>query len=220
MMELMRLEGICKYVGEGQGRTDILKGVSMTLQAGEFIAIMGASGSGKSTLLNVIGLLDSPSSGRFLLNGHDASTLSEDELAHTRARTIGFIFQSFNLLSYLTAMENVMLPMGYTHHPSPEERSQALLEQMNMQHRLHARPSTLSGGEKQRVAIARALANDPPLLLADEPTGALDSKTGVQIMDLLNELNRKGAAIVVVTHDENVAKRAHRILRMRDGRFD
>ena len=192
----------------------------MTVDAGEFIAIMGASGSGKSTLLNLIGLLDLPSAGQLWINGKDAAILPEDELAQIRAHTIGFIFQSFNLLPYLTAMENVALPMGYTHRTETIERSRTLLTQMNLQHRLFARPNTLSGGEKQRVAIARALANEPPLLLADEPTGALDSKTGIQIMDLLGELNKNGATVIVVTHDENVAKRAQRVLRMRDGKFD
>jgi len=216
----MRLQEIYKWVGDGDARTEILKGVSMTVDAGEFIAIMGASGSGKSTLLNLIGLLDLPSAGQLWINGKDAAILPEDELAQIRAHTIGFIFQSFNLLPYLTAMENVALPMGYTHRTETIERSRTLLTQMNLQHRLFARPNTLSGGEKQRVAIARALANEPPLLLADEPTGALDSKTGIQIMDLLGELNKNGATVIVVTHDENVAKRAQRVLRMRDGKFD
>jgi len=216
----MRLDNIHKWIGDGESRIEILKGISLTFKSGEFTAIMGASGSGKSTLLNMIGLLDSPSAGQIFINGKDVATLADDDLAQVRAHSIGFIFQSFNLLSYLNARDNVLLPMSYTKRENATERSEMLLSQMNMQHRLTAYPTTLSGGEKQRVAIARSLANNPPLLLADEPTGALDSKTGAQILTLLKELNHQGTAIVLVTHDESVASHAQRILHMRDGRFE
>jgi len=218
--ELMRLENIFKWVGDGAGRTEILKGVSLNLQAGEFIAIMGASGSGKSTLLNVIGLLDTPSAGSLKMLGRETSHMAEDELAQVRSQAIGFIFQSFNLLPYMTARQNVELPMGYTRRADKHERSRRLLEKMRLDHREEAYPATLSGGEKQRVAIARALANEPSLLLADEPTGALDSRIGAEILQLMQDLNRAGATIVLVTHDEQVARKAHRILRIRDGRFE
>jgi ABC-type lipoprotein export system ATPase subunit len=220
MNEILRLENIYKWVDLGNTRVEILKGISMTVKKGEFIAIMGASGSGKSTLLNLIGLLDVPSAGSLKIVGKEASHLSEDELAQLRSHSIGFIFQSFNLLPYLTAKQNVELPMGYSHRSDMHERSRQLLSQMHLDHRDSAYPTTLSGGEKQRVAIARSLANEPPLLLADEPTGALDSKTGAEIMELMGELNRSGATILLVTHDEQVAKRAQRIMRMRDGRFE
>jgi putative ABC transport system ATP-binding protein len=219
MGEILRLENVCKSVGEGDSRLSILNNVSMSLFAGEFVAIMGASGSGKSTLLNILGLLDLPSSGTFTLLGKEVSKLDENELALFRARSIGFIFQSFNLLSYLTAEQNVVLPMGYTHHSGAHARGQDLLAQVNLSHRANAYPTTLSGGERQRVAIARALANEPALILADEPTGALDSKTGVQIMDMIGELHRKGTTVIVVTHDETIARRAQKVMRMRDGRF-
>lgn len=216
--EILKLANVHKWVGDGPERIQILRGISFSLNAGEFVAIMGASGSGKSTLMNLIGLLDVPSAGSLKLLGREASRLAEDELAALRAESIGFIFQSFNLLPYLSAQENIELPMSYAHERQTlHERSRELLVEMNLSHRARAYPTTLSGGERQRVAIARALANHPKLLLADEPTGALDSQTGVQIMNLLGELNKKGATIVVVTHDETVAKRARRIIRMKDG---
>ncbi len=219
MAEILRLENVHKWVGEGEARIEILKGVSMTLNEGDFVAIMGASGSGKSTLLNLIGLLDVPSAGALLVGGKDVSKLMDDEMASLRAKTIGFIFQSFNLLPYLTARENVELPMSYTHRSDKTHRSQELLEQMNLSHRVNAYPTTLSGGERQRVAIARSLANEPALLLADEPTGALDSKTGVQILSLMTDLHQRGSTIVLVTHDEQVGRKAQKIMKMSDGRF-
>jgi putative ABC transport system ATP-binding protein len=218
--DILSLENVFKWVGEEDHRIDILQGVSLRLRAGEFVAIMGASGSGKSTLLNLVGLLDKPSQGVLKLLGQDISSLAENELSQLRARSIGFIFQSFNLLPYLSAQQNVELPMGYVGRTDRHERSKKLLAQLSLSHRAEALPITLSGGEKQRVAIARALSNEPALLLADEPTGALDSKTGAQIMDLIVELNRSGSAVILVTHDEVIARRAHRLLRMRDGRFE
>ncbi len=217
--DLLRLEHVSKWVSEGEGRTDILKKVSLSLRAGEFLAIMGASGSGKSTLLNILGLLDSASEGMIRLAGQDISKLSEDELAALRAKTIGFVFQTFNLLPYLTAQENVELPMAYTQREDAHIRSRKLLTDMKLEHRLKAYPKTLSGGERQRVAIARALANEPSLILADEPTGSLDSHSGSQVMDLLNDLHRKGTTVVLVTHDDHIAQRAQRVLHMTDGRF-
>src|SRR5579872_5632475 len=204
IQEVLHIENVQKWVGQGESRIDILRGVTLSLRAGEFIAIMGASGSGKSTLLNLIGLLDLPSGGTLKLMGRDVAQLSENEVAQLRAHSIGFIFQSFNLLPYLSAQENVELSMGYTHRLDFHERSRNLLSRMNLTHRAAALPVTLSGGEKQRVAIARALSNEPALLLADEPTGALDSKTGIQIMDLIVELNRSGMTVVLVTHDEAI----------------
>lgn len=219
MSAVLELEDVHKWVDLGGQRIDILKGITLRVERGEFIAIMGASGSGKSTLLNLIGLLDLPSAGVLRINDHAAQSLPEDQLARLRAHSLGFIFQSFNLIPYLTARQNVELPMSYTHREDRHARSAHLLERMHLAHRGEAYPATLSGGERQRVAIARALANEPPLLLADEPTGALDSKTGADIMGLIQDLNRGGATVVLVTHDEQVARRAHRILRMRDGLF-
>jgi putative ABC transport system ATP-binding protein len=218
--EILRLENIHKWVGEGDSRIDILGGITLTLHAGEFVAVMGASGSGKSTLLNLIGLLDLPSAGTLKLLGQDVSQLGGNDLARLRSRSIGFIFQTFNLLPYLSVRGNVELPMEYAGRTDFRARSGMLLSKMSLSHRTDAHPVTLSGGEKQRVAIARALSNEPALLLADEPTGALDSKTGRQIMDLISELNRGGAAVILVTHDEAIAKRAQRVIRMRDGRFE
>jgi len=219
--EILRFTDVHKWVGDGPARVPILNGVSFSLQEGEFTAIMGASGSGKSTLMNLIGLLDAPSAGSLTLLGKNINGLAEDQMATLRAESIGFIFQSFNLLPYLTAQENVELPMAYAHHREVlHDRSRELLRQMNLDRHSGAYPTKMSGGERQRVAIARAMANRPKLLLADEPTGALDSKTGGQIMNLLGDLHRGGVTLVVVTHDESIARRAQRILHMKDGRFE
>lgn len=242
MTEIVRLQKIFKWVGEGENRTSILNGVDLSLHAGEYVAMMGASGSGKSTLLNIIGLLDTPSAGCVWMEGQDISAMAEDQLAALRARSIGFIFQSFNLLSYLTALENVKLPMQYSDVTPADRkrgssgvskaagsrltirrddgRAEELLKRVGLDHHFNAYPATLSGGERQRVAIARSLANRPSLILADEPTGALDSKTGAQVMDLLSQLHREGTTVVLVTHDEKIARRAQRILKMKDGRFE
>lgn len=219
-MSLLQLQNITKWVGEGEGRTDILRGLSLSIEAGEFLAIMGPSGSGKSTLLNLIGLLDSPSEGSIHLLGHDVSQLKEEALAALRSRSIGFIFQTFNLLPYLTARQNVALPLMYGGQAVSPETIDGLLARVKLTHRVNAYPPTLSGGEKQRVAIARALANEPTLLLADEPTGALDSRTGKQILEFLSELHAAGSTIVLITHDESIARRAQRVLVMRDGVFE
>lgn len=196
-----------------------LRDVSLEIQRGEYVAIMGPSGSGKSTLMNVIGCLDSPTSGRYDLNGTNVSEMNDNELADVRNREIGFVFQTFNLLPRSNALHNVELPLIYGGVSSDERKQTALdaLKQVGLADRVHHKPNELSGGQRQRVAVARALVNNPSILLADEPTGNLDSKTGTEIMALFEELARKGNTIIVVTHEEDVAKHARRILRIRDG---
>jgi putative ABC transport system ATP-binding protein len=197
----------------------VLKHVDLSIAEGEYVAIMGASGSGKSTLMNIIGCLDRPSSGHYLLAGTDLTTLSDDELADIRNQYIGFVFQQFNLLPKLTALANVMLPMIYADVSRSQRIKQATeaLAQVGLSDRLQNRPNQLSGGQQQRVAIARALVNNPALVLADEPTGALDSTTSQEIMELLTELNQQGTTIALVTHDANVAAKTKRTIQMLDG---
>ncbi len=197
----------------------VLKGINLSIKEGEYVAIMGASGSGKSTLMNIIGCLDRPSSGQYFLAGQDLTTLDDDELADIRNQYIGFVFQQFNLLPKLTSLSNVMLPMIYADVDKSQRIEQATdaLVQVGLSDRIQNRPNQLSGGQQQRVAIARALVNHPALVLADEPTGALDSTTSEEIMNLLTELNQQGTTIAIVTHDANVAARTKRIIRMVDG---
>jgi putative ABC transport system ATP-binding protein len=197
----------------------VLKRVNLSIEEGEYVAIMGASGSGKSTLMNIIGCLDRPSSGQYFLAGQDLTTLDDDELADIRNQYIGFVFQQFNLLPKLTSLANVMLPMIYADVDKSQRIEQATeaLVQVGLSDRIQNRPNQLSGGQQQRVAIARALVNHPALVLADEPTGALDSTTSEEIMNLLTELNQQGTTIAIVTHDANVAARTKRIIRMVDG---
>ena len=197
----------------------ILKKIDLSIEVGEYVAIMGASGSGKSTLMNIIGCLDRPTSGRYILDGRDLTTLDDDELADIRNQYIGFVFQQFNLLPRLTALENVMLPMIYANASRSQrvKAATAALESIGLGDRLTNRPSQLSGGQQQRVAIARALVNHPDLVLADEPTGALDYKTSQDIMNLLTELNKQGTTIAIVTHDATVAAQTNRVIRMQDG---
>ncbi len=212
-------EGLSRTYPMGHTVVHALRDVSIEIRNGEFVALMGASGSGKSTLLTLLGCLDTPTAGRYTLEGEDVGRLSPDARAVVRNRHIGFVFQTFNLLPQLSALDNVVLPLLYSNKKSPPEHAAALLERVGLGDRLHHRPKELSGGERQRVAIARALVTDPALLLADEPTGNLDSATGEEILHLLAELNAEGRTIVLVTHDPHVAARAHRILTMRDGRI-
>jgi putative ABC transport system ATP-binding protein len=199
-----------------------LRGVSMDFCRGDFAAIMGASGSGKSTLLNLLGCLDRPTSGSYLLGGHDVSQMDDRALSGIRSRYIGFIFQSYNLIAQLSVVENIEVPLSYQRRPVPAGRQRCvrLARLVGLADRLHHRPSELSGGQQQRVAIARALVNNPHIILADEPTGNLDSATGEEIMDLLGALNRAGRTIIMVTHEPDVAARARRIIRLRDGHVE
>ncbi len=217
-MEALRLENVWKVYRMGSVEVEALRGVSLKIERGEFVAIMGPSGSGKSTLMNIMGLLDTPTRGRVYLMGRDVSRLGEDELAEIRGKTVGFVFQRFNLLPYLTALENVLLPTLFLGEKR-EDRARELLEAVGLGHRMHHLPSQLSGGEQQRVAIARALINEPEIILADEPTGNLDSKTGKQIMEIFAELHKKSKTLILVTHDEEVAGYAERVVRIRDGRI-
>ena len=216
---MISLEHITKTYHLESLDVPVLKGINLSIAEGEYVAIMGASGSGKSTLMNIIGCLDRPSSGQYFLAGQDLTTLDDDELADIRNQYIGFVFQQFNLLPKLTSLSNVMLPMIYADVDKSQriEQATAALVQVGLSDRIQNRPNQLSGGQQQRVAIARALVNHPALVLADEPTGALDSTTSEEIMNLLTELNQQGTTIAIVTHDANVAARTKRIIRMVDG---
>lgn len=218
---VIRTEKITRTYSMGEAIVTALRDADFTVRAGEFVALMGASGSGKSTLLNVIGLLDRPTSGEYWLEERPVASLRRDELADLRGRRIGFIFQNFNLLPRLSAWENVALPLAYRNgefgHPDQLARAREVLSRVNLDHRMEHQPTELSGGERQRVAIGRALVTQPAVILADEPTGNLDSNTGAEIMQLLKELNGEGRTIVMVTHDMNVARYASRIYTMRDG---
>jgi len=198
-----------------------LQGISLRIRRNEYVAIMGPSGSGKSTLMNLIGCLDTPSSGKYWLNGHLVSELNDDELARIRNKEIGFVFQTFNLLARATALHNVELPLIYNGTPAEERttRAKGALTQVGLEARMQHKPNELSGGQRQRVAIARALVNNPSIILADEPTGNLDSKTGVEIMALFDELHGKGNTIVLVTHEPDIAEYAHRVVHIRDGKI-
>lgn len=219
--ELIRLESISKVYGKGEAIVHALSNVHLNIKRGEYCAIMGASGSGKSTMMNMIGCLDRPTAGRYYLDGLDVSELSEDELATVRNRKIGFVFQQFYLLNQLSALENVMLPMVYAGIPleSRKIRAQEALIRVGLENRLQNKPNQLSGGQQQRVAIARAIVNHPLLILADEPTGALDSHTTEEVLEIFKQLNESGITIVVVTHEADVASHTERIIWFQDGKI-
>ncbi|WP_320112861.1 ABC transporter ATP-binding protein [Draconibacterium orientale] len=220
--KIIHVENIVKTYKVGTQEVRALRSVSIDIYKGEYVAIMGASGSGKSTLMNIIGCLDTPTSGKYVLNGKDVSSLSDDRLAEIRNSEIGFVFQVFNLLPRNSALENVMLPLVYAGKRKAERKkmAEATLVDVGLQDRMEHKPNELSGGQRQRVAIARALVNKPALLLADEPTGNLDSKISEEIMKLFADIHRKGNTLVMVTHEEDIAEHAHRIIRLKDGEVE
>ena len=220
--EIIRLEDIRRIYRVGNQEVRALDGVSLSVYQNEYVAIMGPSGSGKSTLMNILGCLDSPSGGHYILNGVDVSEMEDGELADVRNREIGFVFQSFNLLPRYNALENVALPMVYAGVPARErmERAAAALESVALSERMDHKLNELSGGQKQRVALARALINNPSIILADEPTGNLDTHTSIEIMRLFEEIHSRGNTVIVVTHEEDIAAYARRIIRLRDGRVE
>jgi putative ABC transport system ATP-binding protein len=219
MDEILRMENISKSYSMGDEDIEVLHGVDLKVKKGEFLSILGPSGSGKSTLMNIIGCLDVPSSGKYTLAGNDTGELDETELSKVRNREIGFIFQSFQLLPRMTALQNVELPLIYSRIPLSERkrRAKAVLIKVGLGDKLTSLPNQLSGGQQQRVAIARALVTEPSILLADEPTGALDQKTGTQVMELFEELNSEGSTIVMITHDVHIARHAKRVVNILDG---
>ncbi|MFC0772212.1 ABC transporter ATP-binding protein [Terrimonas alba] len=219
MSSIIHLEHIRKNYYMGKNVLEVLKGVSLDIYKNEYVALMGPSGSGKSTLMNILGCLDTPTSGKYILNDQDVSKMLDNSLAEVRNKEIGFVFQQFNLLPRLTAMENVALPLVYAgmNKKQRNEKAMHVLDMVNLSDRSHHRPNELSGGQSQRVAIARALVNDPAIILADEPTGNLDSKTSYEIMDIFGEIHGRGNTVVLVTHEEDIANHALRIVRLRDG---
>jgi putative ABC transport system ATP-binding protein len=223
---IIRTVDVCKVYGSGDYQIKALDSVNLTIQSGEFVAIMGPSGSGKSTMMNILGCLDKPSSGRYFLAGEDVSDLNKVQLAQLRNRRLGFVFQSYNLLPRTSALENVMLPLVYSNNGSSQsedeqrERAMEMLEAVGLADRASHQPQEMSGGQAQRVAIARALINDPALILADEPTGNLDSKSGNEIMELLSDLHAQGRTIVMVTHDPEIAAYAGRVIHFLDGHIE
>ena len=222
MGNIIKIRNIIRDFELGQEIVHVLKGIDLDIEKGEYVAIMGPSGSGKSTLMNLIGCLDTPTSGSYILNGKDVSQMSDDELAEIRNKEIGFVFQTFNLLPRTTALDNVALPMVYA-GVSKKDRTERAIEVLNdvgLSDRMDHRPNQLSGGQRQRVAVGRALINKPSIILADEPTGNLDSKTGVEIMNLFENIHKAGNTIIVVTHEEEIASHADRIIRLRDGMIE
>ncbi len=219
MQGIIHLENIRKSYFLGKQELPVLKGITLDVFKNEYVALMGPSGSGKSTLMNILGCLDSPTGGQYILNGKDVSRMPDDDLAAVRNKEIGFVFQQFNLLPRLTAAENVALPLIYSGVSKKEriERSEAVLAKVKLVDRMHHKPNELSGGQCQRVAIARALINDPAIILADEPTGNLDSKTSYEIMDILGKIHADGNTVILVTHEEDISMFAHRIIRLKDG---
>jgi len=217
--EIIRLDNICKIYQMGSSQIKAVCDASLTIKKGEFVAIVGPSGSGKSTMMNMVGALDLATKGDIYLDNINIEKVSESQLAQIRGKRIGFIFQTFNLIPTLNALENVALPMTFQNVPRSQRiaRAKELLKEVKLENRMYHLPNELSGGERQRVAIARSLANDPEVILADEPTGNLDSKTGEEILNMFIELNKKGRTIIMITHDMNLAKRAERIIRLKDG---
>lgn len=222
MQPVIHLENIYKNYFLGKQVVEVLKGISLQVNPNEYVALMGPSGSGKSTLMNIIGCLDTPGTGTYLLNGHDVSRLTDNQLADIRNKAIGFIFQQFNLLPRLNALENVALPLVYAGISKKErtERAKEVLDKVGLTDRADHKPNELSGGQNQRVAIARALINDPAIILADEPTGNLDSSTSYEIMDLFDKIHAMGNTIVLVTHEHDIAKHAHRVIHLKDGKVE
>ena len=216
---LIKITNIKRDFPLGNEIVYVLKGIDLEINKGEYVALMGPSGSGKSTLMNILGCLDTPTSGTYILNGKHVSEMQDDELAGIRNKEIGFVFQTFNLMPRTTALDNVALPMVYAGHSKSErvERATEVLTQVGLQDRMDHKPNQLSGGQRQRVAVARALVNKPSIILADEPTGNLDSITSVEIMNLFNEIHANGNTVILVTHEEDIAAYAHRIIRLRDG---
>jgi putative ABC transport system ATP-binding protein len=219
---LIKLQDIGKRYVIGSEEIFALRGVDLEIYKGEFVALMGPSGSGKSTLMNILGCLDTPTKGTYILNGTDVSNLNDNELAEIRNKEIGFVFQTFNLLPRSSSLENVALPLVYAGIAKEARTKRAIetLESVGLGNRMYHKPNELSGGQRQRVAVARALVNNPAIILADEPTGNLDTKTSIEIMGLIEEIHRKGNTIILVTHEEDIAKHAHRIVRMRDGAIE
>ena len=219
MSSVIRLEEIKKSYFMGKQELQVLKGISLQILSNEYVALMGPSGSGKSTLMNILGCLDSPTSGTYLLNGHDVSKMPDNELAEIRNKEIGFVFQQFNLLPRLTALENVALPLVYSGISKKlrTEMAMEVIKKVDLEDRHHHKPNELSGGQCQRVAIARALVNNPAIILADEPTGNLDTKTSYEIMNIFSKIHADGNTVVLVTHEEDISNYAHRVIRLRDG---
>ncbi|MGB4772443.1 MAG: ABC transporter ATP-binding protein [Chitinophagaceae bacterium] len=219
MSSVIRLEEIKKSYFMGKQELQVLKGISLQIQRNEYVALMGPSGSGKSTLMNILGCLDSPTSGTYILNGHDVSKMPDNELAEIRNKEIGFVFQQFNLLPRLTALENVALPLVYSGISKKlrTEMAMEVIKKVDLESRHHHKPNELSGGQCQRVAIARALVNNPAIILADEPTGNLDTKTSYEIMNIFSKIHTDGNTVVLVTHEEDISNYAHRVIRLRDG---
>jgi putative ABC transport system ATP-binding protein len=216
---LIKITGITRDFQLGSETINVLKGIHLQIEKGEYVALMGPSGSGKSTLMNLLGCLDTPTSGEYILNGKDVSQMQDDELAEIRNKEIGFVFQTFNLMPRTTALDNVALPMVYAGFSRSDriKRATEVLNQVNLGDRMDHKPNQLSGGQRQRVAVARALVNSPSIILADEPTGNLDTKTSLEIMGLFDEIHKNGNTVILVTHEEDIAEYAHRIIRLRDG---